>query len=194
MSYCTSEDTSALLSYFDGDGNKKQVIFKSGFPLDVDINSINKERFKFDGTRKLVHFAPGDITSVSCNGTFRQISNNPATELPCTYIIDLSSVIGTKLESEFDSVYSDNSGDMEFIVSYIATDDIIRVFSGSTLIFKDVVKKPASYKLQCIREKCPEGYCECKSDSYPGFCCNNCADTAKQLRDISNSVRGINGK
>jgi hypothetical protein len=36
---------------------------------------------------------------------------------------------------------------------------------------------------------CPEGQCECHSDSYPGYCCNDCASTAAQIQSITNQLR-----
>ncbi|QKQ76344.1 hypothetical protein [Nostoc sp. TCL240-02] len=193
MSYCTLEDTSALLTYIDGEGVTEKITFKNACPIDVTVSDIDKETFRFDGGRPLNHFAPGEIVGVSCTGTFRQIGNNPATELPCTYILSTAVITGNRLQSEFDSTYSDNTGDMTFKVDYKSTQNIIRVFSNSELIYKDVRPAPITFKVQCIRVRCPEGYCECKTDTYPGYCCNDCEKTASELRGLTKQVRLHNG-
>lgn len=193
MSHCTTEDTSALLEYtFSGDP-KKSVRFTGGLPIDVQISNINKEKFNSDGSKPINYIAPGNITSITCTGTFRQIGNDPSTELPCTYVIDRAVINGNNWTSDYDSIYSDNTGNMVFTTSYISEEDIIRVYRGNELIFKDVGKAPVTFKVECIREKCPEGYCECKSSEYPGYCCLNCSSTAAKLHALTEQVRGING-
>ncbi|MEH2189386.1 MAG: hypothetical protein V7K64_24970 [Nostoc sp.] len=193
-SYCSTEDTAALLTYIDGENITKQVNFKNVCPIDVTVSDIDKESFFFDGGRPLNHFAPGEIVSVTCTGTFRQIGNNPSTELPCTYILSTAVITGNRLQSEFDSTYSDNTGDMTFKVDYKSTENIIRVTHDGELIFKDVAVAPITFKVDCIRVRCPEGYCECKTDTYPGYCCSDCADTASQIHSMTTQLRSINGK
>lgn len=192
MSYCTTEDTSALLTYIDGENIRKEVTFKN-VPIEVTVSDIDKESFFFDGGRPLNHFAPGEITGVSCTGTFRQIGDNPSTELPCTYILSTAVITGNRLQSEFDSTYSDNTGDMTFKVDYKSTQNIIRVFSNGELIFKDVGVAPITFKVECIRVRCPEGFCECPIPVYPGYCCLDCAATAANIRAITNDLKGKNG-
>ena len=194
MNYCSVEDTSALLTYIDGNNITKQATFKGACPIEVIVSNIDKESFFFDGSKPLNHFAPGEIMGVSCTGNFRQIGYDPTTELPCSYIIDNAVITGNRLQSEFDSFYSDNTGDMTFKIDYKSTENIIRVFSNGTLIYKDVKAAPITYKVDCIRVRCPEGYCECKSDDYPGYCCLNCADTTAKLHELTQQVKGINGK
>ena len=193
MSYCSVEDTSALLEYIFSGDPKKSVRFTGGLPIDVQISNINKEKFYSTGSAPINHIAPGNITSITCTGTFRQIGNDPSTELPCTYITDRAIINGNNWTADYDSLYSDNTGDMIFTTSYISEEDIIRVYRGSELIFKDVGKAPITYKVDCIRERCPEGYCECKIDNYPGYCCLDCAATAASIRAITNDLKGKNG-
>jgi hypothetical protein len=193
MSYCATEDTATKVTYIDGDSITREVAFKNACPIDVTVSNIDKESFFFDGGRPLNHFAPGEITGVSCTGTFRQIGSNPSTELPCTYILETAVITGNRLQSEFDSTYSDNTGDMTFKVDYKSTENIIRVFSNDVLIFKDIRKALITFEVDCIRVRCPEGYCECKQDAYPGYCCNECADTTAKLHGLVQQVRGING-
>jgi hypothetical protein len=194
MTYCTIDDTGALLTYIDGNNMKRQAAFSGNCPIDIMVNDINKEAFSFAGDKLLNHLSPGDIINVSCTGTFRQIGNNPSSELPCTYIIENATIVGNQLRSEFDSNYSDNTGDMEFFIDYRSVDNIIRVYSSGNLIFKDIQKSPISYRVDCIKQHCPDGFCECKQDAYPGYCCVDCRDTANKIHGMTEQLRGMNGK
>ncbi|WP_148220269.1 hypothetical protein [Nostoc punctiforme] len=183
------DDTAALLTYTDGDNITKSVKFVGAMPIDVEVNNINKEHFFSSGNAPLNHFAPGSITAVSCIGNFRQIASNPSTELPCTYILDNALITDNRITAEYDSLYSDNSGDMDFTVSYISTENIIRAFRNGEIIYKDVRKAPITFKVDCIKDSCPDGYLKCESDNYPGYCCISCSELKSTIANITASVR-----
>ncbi|MEH1907444.1 hypothetical protein [Nostoc sp.] len=51
-----------------------------------------------------------------------------------------------------------------------------------------------SFKVSC-NDDCPEGFCKCHSDSYPGYCCNDCSSTSASLQNISNQLKRLkNGR
>ncbi len=60
---------------------------------------------------------------------------------------------------------------------------------GATL-FKVQGNCPLTYVVTC--GKCPPGTCECHSDSYPGYCCNDCGSNAAQIHEITQSLRNQN--
>jgi hypothetical protein len=67
----------------------------------------------------------------------------------------------------------------------------IRILKDGAVIFRAEGECPVNYTVACTR--CPPGTCECKSDGYPGYCCNDCSSTASKLRAIANELRSKNG-
>ncbi|MEH1940093.1 MAG: hypothetical protein V7L01_07740 [Nostoc sp.] len=67
----------------------------------------------------------------------------------------------------------------------------IKILSDGAVLFRAEGECPVSFTVACNR--CPVGTCECKSDSYPGYCCNDCASTASKLRAIASELRSKNG-
>ncbi|MGF1934542.1 MAG: hypothetical protein RM347_009080 [Nostoc sp. ChiQUE02] len=193
--YCTTDDTKALITYTFGDGVQRSKMIEGILPLDVIVDSIGKKQIVSDGSAAIAYTAPGDITQISCTGRFRQIGDRPDTELPCDYVIANSVINDNQWNANYDSVYGDNTGDMLFDISYIADVCFIRVRDiQGKLIFKDSGECPLTFEVKCIKEHCPEGFCECKSDGYPGYCCNDCNNTLRQLHAITNQMRSLNGK
>ncbi|WP_392533759.1 hypothetical protein [Nostoc sp. C117] len=193
--YCSIDDNKAQVFYTDANGVKKNVLIEGQNPITVTIDSIGKKQFHSSGNALITYVAPGAITLVTCTGKFRQIGSDPSTELPCEYVLSHGSTSDNVFTSDYDSNYGDNTGDMTFTVNYVADVDFIRVRnSQGTLLFKDYGASPMTYEVKCIRQHCPEGYCECKADGYPGYCCNDCNDTASRIHALTEQVRGINGK
>ncbi|WP_445632352.1 hypothetical protein [Nostoc sp. DSM 114161] len=82
---------------------------------------------------------------------------------------------------------------MTFVVDYDANYDVIRVLHDDVLIYKDTGISPITFKVNCIRDRCPPGYCECKTDEYPGYCCSDCASNTKQIHDMRTALKVKNG-
>jgi len=62
----------------------------------------------------------------------------------------------------------------------------IQVTGGSN--FTDKIECPdGNYQVSCD-DDCPSGFCKCHSDSYPGYCCNDCNATSASLQNISNQL------
>lgn len=192
--YCTTDDTKALISYKFGDGRNETIMVEGIVPLNVTIDSIGKKQLHSSGNAPITYIAPGAITSITCTGKFRQIGDRADTELPCDYVIANSVINGNQWIANYDSLYADNTGDMNFDISYIADECFIRVRDlQGRLIFKDKGQCPITYEVKCIKQHCPEGFCECKTDGYPGYCCNDCKDTASKIHAITEQLRGMNG-
>ncbi|MCC5626855.1 hypothetical protein LC613_01070 [Nostoc sphaeroides CHAB 2801] len=75
--------------------------------------------------------------------------------------------------------------------STLNKNNVIRIVdSQGTLIHEE--ENECDYQVACD-ERCPEGFCECPSSTYPGYCCLDCAFAAASIRAITNELRGKNG-
>ncbi|MEH2138685.1 hypothetical protein [Nostoc sp.] len=68
----------------------------------------------------------------------------------------------------------------------------IKILSNGATIFRAEGECPVHFTVACAR--CPEGTCECHSDSYPGYCCNDCEATSGKIEAISNQLRSKNAR
>ncbi len=59
--------------------------------------------------------------------------------------------------------------------------EIIIKSSNGSLIYTKTDDCPIKYKVRC-GDQCAEGEIRCESNSYPGYCCTDCADLARSLR------------
>ncbi|WP_189524856.1 hypothetical protein [Nostoc sp. 'Peltigera membranacea cyanobiont' 232] len=88
------------------------------------------------------------------------------------------------------SGFSVNSGALTVInnvfVSDGATGLVVKDNNGNTLY--NIAVSECNYQIACDGN-CPEGTCECHSDSYPGYCCNDCASTSAKLKAIGDELR-----
>ncbi|MBD2508285.1 hypothetical protein H6G91_13515 [Nostoc muscorum FACHB-395] len=66
----------------------------------------------------------------------------------------------------------------------------IKILSNGNVVFRAEGECPVNYTVACTR--CPPGTCECKTDKYPGYCCNDCSSTADKIRGLVNDVRSKN--
>jgi hypothetical protein len=48
-----------------------------------------------------------------------------------------------------------------------------------------------SFTVSC-GDDCPEGFCKCEIPEYPGYCCLDCSQIAKNIRDITNDLKSKN--
>ncbi|MDZ8227529.1 hypothetical protein [Nostoc sp. ChiVER01] len=188
--YCNSTHKKAIVDYISGDGKKKQQIIESSFPLTITIDSNRKALLKSSGNAPINYTAPSAITSITCTGSFRQIGSRPDTELPCTYILGVSQIEGNRWTAEYDSVYGDNTGNMEFTINYAVAECIIRIRNKEgKLLFKDSGQCPITFTVKCAKDKCPPGYVQCDTPKYPGFCCIPCKETGTKLKNIASTVK-----
>jgi hypothetical protein len=69
----------------------------------------------------------------------------------------------------------------------------LTISSEGKTLFKTQGTCPVTYVVTC--GNCPPGTCECHSDSYPGYCCNDCSATSASLQNISNQLKRLkNGR
>ncbi|MEH2371947.1 hypothetical protein [Nostoc sp.] len=68
----------------------------------------------------------------------------------------------------------------------------IIISNGGQQLFQAKGKCPVSFTVSC--GNCPEGQCECHSDSYPGYCCLDCGAVASNIRTITNELKEKNGR
>ncbi|MEH1790323.1 MAG: hypothetical protein V7L23_33360 [Nostoc sp.] len=79
-------------------------------------------------------------------------------------------------------------------LSEVGTNNGYRIDISDTtgLIFtKTVAGSAPTYQIACESD-CPDGTCKCHSDSYPGYCCNDCSNTAAQINAITQLARAKN--
>lgn len=194
MLHCSVDDTKIQINYTFGNGQSETKIIDGISPINIILDNLGKKLLRSNGNAPIVYIAPGAIQNITCTGTFRQIGDRPETQLPCTYIIDRGIITGNKWESNYDSFYSDNTGDMTFDINYLADTCFIKVRDlQGKLIFKDSGQCPITYKVECIKDKCPEGFMKCKRDAYPGYCCIPCNEIKNEIASITAILRGING-
>ena len=67
----------------------------------------------------------------------------------------------------------------------------IKILSNGVVVFRTEGECPVNFSVACKR--CPPGTCECKTDSYPGYCCHDCASTTAKIQAIANQLRSKNG-
>ncbi|RUT08427.1 hypothetical protein DSM106972_015950 [Dulcicalothrix desertica PCC 7102] len=55
------------------------------------------------------------------------------------------------------------------------------------IIFQDQGQCPLIYSVQC--GNCASGEIECKSNTYPGYCCISCQGTSQRIKNLSNKIK-----
>jgi hypothetical protein len=65
----------------------------------------------------------------------------------------------------------------------------LTISSEGKTLFKTQGNCPVTYVVTC--GNCPPGTCECHSDTYPGYCCNDCTATSESLQNISNQLKRL---
>lgn len=68
----------------------------------------------------------------------------------------------------------------------------IKKVGTSTDIFTAEGNYPATFRVAC--GDCPEGFCRCECDSYPGYCCIDAKLLTGELKGLKNIVQGLNKK
>jgi len=59
----------------------------------------------------------------------------------------------------------------------------IQVIYNGLVIFQDQAEGSVIFSVQCGR--CPDGYCECSSPVYPGYCCLDCNQVLSEIAAIT---------
>ncbi|MFB2770365.1 hypothetical protein ACE1AT_13900 [Pelatocladus sp. BLCC-F211] len=73
-------------------------------------------------------------------------------------------------------------------------EDICRLTVKNALgntIFTASGKCPITYRVVCAN--CPDGYQECQTDKYPGYCCIPCKETASKINNLVPKTRCCHG-
>ncbi|MEH2031250.1 MAG: hypothetical protein V7K67_16570 [Nostoc sp.] len=65
------------------------------------------------------------------------------------------------------------------------------VDATGNIFTKTVAGNAPTYEIACESD-CPAGKCKCHSDSYPGYCCNDCGSTSAQINAITQLVKAKN--
>lgn len=63
----------------------------------------------------------------------------------------------------------------------------IRIKHESLTLHSQTGDCPITYTVDC--GNCPDGYLKLKTDSYPGYCCLPCKQTAQQIQNIANKIK-----
>ncbi|MDZ8190013.1 MAG: hypothetical protein RMX96_34905 [Nostoc sp. ChiSLP02] len=68
----------------------------------------------------------------------------------------------------------------------------LRVTNASGQLIAQLKADNCNFDVACS-EDCPAGKCKCATDSYPGYCCLDCAATAANIKAITNELRANYG-
>jgi hypothetical protein len=200
--YCQSGDKPTLTYRFQGQGEKK---YRSEFsPIDVitkDIPVDGTSNYRDEGFG--TSFRADNCSSFECRGVlkdfeiYQPIPNQPAILyfIPCGastwarradgsrdfYILnrgfwDASGWVGIDRNQKCPSVNSKRCS--------------IQVQFNGLTIFQDQGNCPVSFNVKC--SNCPPGQHEVKTNTYPGFCCLDCAAIKTEIAIIKNAVRSVN--
>ncbi|MBH8575457.1 hypothetical protein I8752_21080 [Nostocaceae cyanobacterium CENA369] len=63
----------------------------------------------------------------------------------------------------------------------------LNVTHNEKVIFTIEGDCPIRYKVAC--GDCPEGYCKCKQNKYPGYCCLPCGETKEKINNLTSKVK-----
>lgn len=67
----------------------------------------------------------------------------------------------------------------------------IQIFNiENGLIFQDQGDCPVDFEVQC--GNCPDGYIECQTSTYPGYCCISCDEVKNEIIAIKNTIKNLN--
>ncbi|OYD98881.1 hypothetical protein [Nostoc sp. 'Peltigera membranacea cyanobiont' 232] len=113
------------------------------------------------------------VSSVSMNPP-GQTYDNGARVLSCP----IPSINGKNISSNFDNYYGDNIGSCSYDVT-------LQGLSINGVLYPS---DDGRFTVSCD-DDCPPGKCKCHSDSYPGYCCNDCASTSAKLKAIGDGLR-----
>lgn len=61
---------------------------------------------------------------------------------------------------------------------------------NNVLIFQAEGLAPLNFNVAC--RDCPPGQCRCESRNYPGYCCVDCKELAKEVNTITQMVKRVN--
>ncbi|WP_094347037.1 hypothetical protein [Nostoc sp. 'Peltigera membranacea cyanobiont' 232] len=113
------------------------------------------------------------VIGISLNPS-AQTYDNGARILGCP----IPSLDGKRISSDFDNNYPDNTGSCSYDVT-------LQGLSINGVLYPS---DDGRFTVSCD-DDCPAGKCKCHSDSYPGYCCNDCASTSAKLKAIGDELR-----
>ena len=193
MSYCNLGEKPKV--YVEFNGQNKQTYEPNASPIDVSTEDYYSDSTNYSDTGyKITFFSPNNGTHLSAIARdFRIVDHGGnvfsidiqlcgkdsftvgyAEIAPSTLAIDTSITCGdSKPRTKKTKIHIKKAGE--------ATD-----------IFTVVGDYPGTFQVAC-NARCPDGFCECPSPGYPGYCCLDCASTASNIRTITNELRAKNG-
>ncbi|MEH2146252.1 hypothetical protein [Nostoc sp.] len=207
VSYCKNGDTPKVIYKFK---NVEKHIFTSNVsPIDVTVSPVDNP--DLDGERYAWNFS----TTLNPRTTLDQMPFRAIGKLTHFKVERLydTSTFGNVQIGEWICSFVDGNGvtvtgratgyypnDLPVLTKILIPGDIpldivyridVKDSSGH-LLFTDSGKAPCDYDVAC--GNCPEGFCECPSPGYPGYCCLDCHEVAANIRSITNDLRSKYGK
>lgn len=67
---------------------------------------------------------------------------------------------------------------------------VLKISYEGNQIYSDSGDCPLNFVVAC--GNCPNGYIECKTDAYPGYCCIPCNEIRNGIAAATSAIRGIN--
>ncbi|MBD2210188.1 hypothetical protein H6G27_09890 [Nostoc linckia FACHB-104] len=197
MSYCNLRDSPKV--YFKFNGQSEQIYQSKESPIDVSMSDYSTYGVNFSSVGY-------QITVYSTNnfGYFSlTVRNYRIIDRGTAYTSDQRYSLEAQYcnSDEWVSVFLVNPGTLSVnnsITCPTSKPDIrkakleIKKAATSTIIFTTEGDYPGTFKVSC--GDCPAGTCRCESDSYPGYCCQDCASLAGEVRAIKNTVKTLNSK
>ncbi len=187
--YCNAGDK-ATVNYTSKSGVKSKFIT---YNTPIDVECINQERtgryiytindFGYttnceSSGQRFTDTVIADSYQVSPTTNDGQYSNCPWYEL--SFYIGENKISSLKKTSRYSVSQTPNP-------NYNPGGKQLKVKnSQGTEIFKADVKD-CNYTVAC-GDNCPEGFCKCPKNSYPGYCCLSCASTANAILNLASKV------
>ncbi|MEH2278914.1 MAG: hypothetical protein V7K40_30035 [Nostoc sp.] len=189
MSYCNIGDTPKV--YVEFNGQNKQTYEPKISPIDVSSEDYYPDGINYSPTGYQISFySPNNgirLAVVARNFVIHDRGSiyssidiqlcgqddftiNYANIDPSTLVINTAITCGnSKPRTKKTKIHIKKAGE---------SSDLFTVFGDY----------PGTFQVAC-NARCPDGFCECPSLGYPGYCCLDCRAIASELRSITNSLR-----
>ncbi|BAZ02250.1 hypothetical protein NIES37_62620 [Tolypothrix tenuis PCC 7101] len=197
MSYCNIGDSPKV--YFKFNGQSKQIYSSKESPIDVSMTDYSTYGANFSSTGYRINvYSTNNFQYVNLTVRNYQIVDNGAGSDPIfRYTLYVQYCNSDVLEAVFavnpSTLTTHNDASCPTTKPDIRKSKLeIKKAGTSTIIFTTEGDYPGSFEVACA--DCPAGTCRCESDSYPGYCCQDCASLASQVRQIKNTVQIVNSK
>ena len=189
--YCNPGDKPKVYVQFNG--QSQQIYEPNVSPIDVSSEDFNVDGTNYSETGYgLTFYSPNNGVGISVIARNYQLRN--VSEHNSTIDIQLCGQDAMKAgyaDCDPSTLTSDNSLHCPDIKKNTLKTKIHIKKSGETVdIFTVTGDHPGTYKVAC--GNCPDGYCECPSQGYPGYCCLDCDAVARQLHSITQKLKAKN--